>query len=91
LELGGPAVEVSGGELLTEELDAAHRGETQLRRRWPDHFRQSVRPKRFIARRASFRPRAPGLSVFHGFAFRRGGTTASAPLRAMASRQARPS
>ncbi|PZX14868.1 hypothetical protein LX81_02719 [Palleronia aestuarii] len=40
-----------------------------------------------MARSASFLLVAPGLSFFNGLALRRGGTTASAPRGAMASRQ----
>ena len=53
--------------------DAAERG------------RQSARPKRVDARKASLRAIAPVVSGFHGLAFLRGGMTAAAPRSAMAS------
>ena len=43
-----------------------------------------VRPRRLVARRASFLAPAPGLCFFHGLALRRGGMTASAPRPATA-------
>jgi len=58
---------------------------TRLRRWYPLHRRQMVRPKRRDARRASLRAIAPGLSGFQGFAFLRGGMIAAAPRAAMAS------
>ena len=49
---------------------------TRLRRWYPLHRRQSARPRYFEARRASLRATAPAVTVFHGFAFLRGGMTA---------------
>lgn len=58
---------------------------TRLRRWYPLQFRQIARPRYFDARRASFLATAPGVTVFHGFAFLRGGITALAPRSAIAS------
>ena len=58
---------------------------TRLRRWSPLHRRQSARPRYFDARTASLRAPAPAEAVCHGFAFLRGGMTASASRSAMAS------
>lgn len=55
---------------------------TRLRRWYPLHFRQSDRPRYFVARRTSLRAMAPEVSGFQGFAFLRGGITAFAPRSA---------
>ena len=92
LELRHLTVEVPRHEALTQQFRYADLRFTQcilvstrLRRWYPLHRRQSARPKYFDARRASLRATAPAVTVFHGFAFLRGGMIAAAPRSAMAS------
>jgi len=92
LELGDLTVEVPRAQALAQKFRCADLRFTQcilvstrLLRWQPLQRRQMVRPKRFDARRASFRAIAPAVQGFYGFAFLRGGMMAAAPRAAMAS------
>jgi len=57
LEFGNLAVEVHSNELLTEQFMQFIFVSTRLRRWYPLHLRQMVRPRCLTARKASFQRR----------------------------------